>query len=132
MGILYWVITFLVGRFIIDPMFCGSTVNATACSNSVVLSGNIASILIATTGLLVLVGLKVLRPLIVVVATAIVLWGLSGWTKELAWGEIALWSALLYSLSYVLFSWISRYNKSVPVLIIVALTVVIARFVLSV
>ena len=132
MGILYWAITFLVGRLVIDPMFCGSSVNAAACANSVGLSGNVAGILVAVVGLFVLVGLKVLRPLIVAVAAAVVLWGLSGWTNGLAWGEIAFWSALLYSLTYVLFSWISRYNKSVPVLITVVLTVVVARIILSV
>jgi hypothetical protein len=131
-GVIYWALTFLVGHFIIDPMFCRSSVNAAACSNSVELSGNIAGILVATLGLAVLVWLKVLRPLVVAVATAIVLWGLAGWTAGLAWGEVALWSVLLYGLSYVLFSWMSRYGRSVPVLIAVAVTVVIARIVLAV
>ncbi|MBC7868976.1 hypothetical protein H7X69_02240 [Candidatus Saccharibacteria bacterium] len=131
LGIVYLILTFLVSHFIIDPIFCGSNVNALACTNSIGLAGNVASILVATIGLAVLVGLKVLRPLIVAVAAAIVLWGLAGWTNGLSWIEIAFWSALLYGLSYVLFSWISRYSRTIPVLISVALVVFIARIMLA-
>lgn len=131
LGIIYWTLAFIVSHFIVDPLFCRSSVNALACSDSVGLSGNIASILVATIGLVVLVGLKVSRPLIVAVAAAIVLWGLAGWTDGLAWGEIAFWSALLFSLSYVLFSWVSRYSRTIPVLISVALVVIVARILLA-
>lgn len=131
-GIAFWTLTFLVSHFIVDQLFCRSTVNALACSNSIGLSGNIATILVATAGLAILVRLRVMRPLIVAVTAAIVLWGLAGWTNGLAWGEIAFWSAFLYSLSYVLFSWISRYSRTIPVLISAALVVLIARIVLSV
>lgn len=132
LGIMYWALVFIISHFVVDQLFCGSSVNALACSNSVDLSGNIASILVATIGLGVLVRLRVLRPLIVVIAAAIVLWGLAGWTDGLAWGEVAFWSALLYSLAYVLFSWISRYSRTIPVLISVALVAIIARLVLAV
>jgi len=131
LGIIYWALAFIVSHFIVDPLCCRSSVNALACLNSVGLSGNIASILVATIGLGVLVRLRALQPLIVVVAVAIVSWGLASWTEGLAWGEIAFWSALLYSLSYVLFSWISRYSRTVPVLISVALVVIVARIVLA-
>ncbi|MBC7943628.1 hypothetical protein H7X68_03975 [Candidatus Saccharibacteria bacterium] len=130
-GILYWALSLLVSTFIIDPLFCRSAVNASACSNSIELSGNIANILVATIGLAVLVRLRALRPLIIAVAAAIVLWGLAGWTNGLVWGEVVFWSALLYSLSYVLFSWISRYSRSVPVLVAVVIVVGISRIALA-
>lgn len=130
-GVLYWALAFLVAHFVIDPLFCRSSVNAAACSNSVGLSGNIATILVATIGLTVLVKLRVMRPLIIAAAAAIVLWGLAGWTNGLAWGEVAAWSVLLYGLSYLLFSWISRYGRSIPVLIAVAIVVLVARIVLA-
>ena len=43
-GVLYWGVTALVSNLIINPLFCGSSVNAAACSNSIGLSGNIASL----------------------------------------------------------------------------------------
>lgn len=131
MGFLYWGLSVLVGRFIVDPLFCGSSVNATACADSIGLAGNITSILVGAIGLFVLVAAKVLRPLVIVAATAVLLWGLASWTNGLSWSEVMLWSVLLYVLSYVSFSWISRYNQSGPVLIVVLVAVVVARIVLS-
>ena len=130
-GVLYWLLTLAVGHFIIDPLFCGSSSNAVTCANSVGVAGNVAGVLVATIGLGVLVRLQVLRPLIIAVSTAIILWGLSGWTEGLGWAEVAIWSIVLYALSYVLFSWISRYARSVPVLMAALAIVVIARIVLA-
>lgn len=131
-GLAYWVVSVLVSKFVIDPLFCRSTVNALACSNSVELSGNIANILVATAALALLVRLSIARPLVVVVASAIVAWGLAGWTEGLVWAEAAAWSILLFGLSYLLFSWISRYSRSTPVLIAIVLVVLVARIILAV
>ena len=130
-GVLYWLLTIATGHFIVDPLFCSGSANAAACSNSVGIAGNVAGILVATVGLGVLVRLQVPRPLIVAVSTAIVLWGLSGWTEGLGWAEIVAWSSILYGLSYVLFSWISRYTRSVPVLVTAVAIIVVARIVLA-
>jgi len=130
LGVLYWVLTLLVGHFIIDPLFCSDAVRASTCSSSVEISGNVAGILVATIGLGILVRLNVLRPLIVAIATAAILWGLASWTDGLGWAEVVAWSVLLYALCYVLFSWISRYARSVPVLVAVVAIVMIARIVL--
>lgn len=131
LGILYWALTFIVSRFIVDPLFCRPGEDAVACANSIELAGNIATILIATAGLGVLVALRVMRPLFVAVSAAIVLWGLASWTNGMFWGEVAFWSALLYGLAYVLFSWISRYGRTVPVLVAIVLILVVARIVLA-
>lgn len=130
-GLVYWLLTIFISQFIIDPLFCRSAVNALACSNSVELSGNIANILVATGALALLVRLRIVRPLVVVVATAVIVWGLAGWTEGLVWAEAAAWSILLFGLSYLLFSWISRYSRSTPVLIAVVLVVLIARIILA-
>lgn len=130
-GALYFLLTSLIGRFFIDPLYCKTAVEAAACANSVSISGNIASILVATVGLGVLVSLRVFRPIIVVGATAILLWGLSAWTVGLGWGEIVAWSALVYALAYVLFSWICRYSRTVSVVVVSLLVSVVARIVTS-
>jgi hypothetical protein len=130
-GIAYYVLTLAIGHFVVDPLFCRSAVNLHACSNSVALAGNISAILVATTALGVLVRLRVYRPIVIVAASAITLWGLAGWTNGLSWIEVLGWSALCYGLSYVLFSWLSRYTRTVPVLISVLVIVIIARLLLS-
>jgi hypothetical protein len=130
-GALYFIMTYLVGHFLIEPLYCGSNLNVVNCSNSTSISGNIATIIIAAVGLGIMVSLRVVRPIIVAVATGLLLWGLSVWTAGLGWGEIVAWSALLYGLSYVTFAWICRYNQTMPIIIISILVSVVARIVIS-
>ncbi len=130
-GALYFILTFLVQHFVIDALYCGSSLNAANCSNSLSIAGNIATILVGTIGLGVMVSLRVVRPIVVVVASAVLLWGLSQWTVGLNWGEVALWSALLYTLSYLVFAWISRYNETIPVIIVCILISVVSQIVIS-
>lgn len=129
LGVVYWTLTVLLGQYVAEPLYCGASLAASACVNSVNLAGDIAAIIVAVIGLIVLVRMHVLRPIVVVVATMIALWGLSGWTKGLNWGEIVFWCALLYGTSYVLFSWISRYIKTIPVLLGIGVIVAVARIV---
>ena len=127
LGLFYWLVTLLLSRYIIDPIYCKSIVDASICTGSVSMAGNIASIIVATIGLGVLIRYSVVRPIIIAIASGVALWGLAGWTEGLAWYEVALWSALLYGLVYVLFSWISRYNRTVPVVVAILAILIIVR-----
>lgn len=130
-GALYFILTALISQFIIDPLYCGASLNVANCSNSIGISGNIATILVGTIGLGIMVSLRVVRPIIVAVMSAILLWGLSVWTSGLSWGEIVASSAILYAMGYVAFAWISRYNETMPVIIVSILVSVVARIVIS-
>lgn len=130
-GVLYVVLTYLIGHFIIEALYCGPSLNVENCTNSLGTAGNIAAILVGTIGLGVMVSLRVVRPLVVVIATAITLWGLSLWTEGLAWGEIVAWSALLYALAYALFAWLCRFNATIPVVFVSLVIAVIARIVVT-
>jgi hypothetical protein len=115
LGVVYWGLTAFIGRFV----------------DSTNISGDIATILIATIGIIVMLRLRIAQPLIIAVATGAALWGLARWTSGLAWGEVAAWSALLYGLAYILFSWIARYARIVPVLIIIVLIVIVLRITIA-
>lgn len=128
-GILYVILTLVIQQTIVDPLLCRSVSDANACSNSIGVSGNIATVLVATISLIGLIRFRVPRPIIVAVATAIVLFGLSNWTNGLAWPEVVAWSLALYALSYSLFAWISRYSRAVPVIIATVIIVVLIRII---
>jgi hypothetical protein len=74
-----------------------------------------------------MLALRVARPLVVVIATSASLWGLAEWTGGFGWIEIIAWDTLLYAISYMLFSWIARYAKTVPVLIVIITIVVLIK-----
>lgn len=123
-GILFWILTSLIERYVINPIFCRSSSNQLLCLNTVSVSGNIATVLVMVIGIVAIVRLRLLQPLIVAVAAGAALWGLAGWTSGLSWGEIVVWDILIYTLAYLSFSWIARYIKIVPVSIIMLLIII--------
>jgi hypothetical protein len=128
-GVLYVGLSALISHFVIDPLYCKATLNSGVCSNSESIGGNIATILSAVVALALFVRLRVFRPIVIVVAAAMLLWGLSSWTAGLGAIEIVVSSAILYGLCYILISWICRYKNTLPVLIAVALIVAGSRFI---
>jgi len=111
LGILFWGLNSLIGRF----------------TGSVTISGDIATVLVATVGLIVMVTMRIGRPIVIILSSAATLWGLATWTVGLSLSEAIVWEVALYALAYVLFSWISRFSRAVPVLITIITIVVIAR-----
>jgi hypothetical protein len=93
LGVLQWGISLLLGGFVVDQLLCRSATVIASCSQSAIVAGNIATIIVAAVGLAVLVRMRVLRPIVVAVASAMLLWGLPVMSAGLAWGEVVFWSA---------------------------------------
>ncbi len=129
LGMLLFILTFLLDRYVMRQFACDSV--DVACSAATVSAANVATILVAVTGLFAAIRIQMFRPLIVVVAGALVLWGLGGWVAGLSWGEQLGWEALLYSLAYLLFSWITNFTRTVWVLITAAAIVILARVIFT-
>lgn len=130
LGILFWGLNAWVNYYVVEQILCRSSATLTACSDSTALSGSIATIIVAVIGVFLLVRVRVRQPLIVAVASAIILWTLSSWIDGLAWYEAALYSVGLYILTYGLFSWITRYKSLPPVLLAVLIAIGIIRVIL--
>lgn len=128
LGIIFWVLTALLNRYVVSVSVCQGL---TTCSDSVTVAGDIATILVAFIGLLLTMAIHVYRPLIVVVAVAVVTWGLGSWVDGLWWLEALGWSALLYGLAYLLFSWVTQYQRLVSVLVWTIVVVAVARIIFA-
>ena len=126
-GLLFLLLTFLREKFVISPLFCNTIGDATACTSALLISGNIASVLVALAGIVVMVKLKMVQPLIVAVTTTAALWGLAQWTSGLSVLEAIVWSISTYLVSYLLFSWIVRYDRIWPVVVIILIIVMAVR-----
>lgn len=127
LGLLFWLLNLGVAKLIIDPIFCGSKTFSDACVNSVSMSSDIATILVAALAVVLMINLKMVRPLIISVSSAAVLWGLAVWTHDLMWLEAIAWSVVLYAIAYILFSWIARYLLIKPVLVAMVAIIILAR-----
>jgi hypothetical protein len=115
---------------ILGVLYCGLTVYLSRFIGLVSAAGDIATILVATVGIIIMLNFGMARPLLVAVASAVSLWGLSKLTDGLGWLEVLAWSILIYCLAYLVFSWLTRYKRVVPVLIISTIVVVIIRIII--
>jgi len=120
----------LIGA-ILGVLYCGLTVYLSRFIGLVSAAGDIATILVATVGIIVMLNLGMARPLLVAVASAVSLWGLSKLTDGLGWFEVLVWSVLIYCLAYLLFSWLTRYKKIAPVLIVTVIIIIIVRLTIT-
>lgn len=111
LGLAYWVLSVFISGY----------------TSSIDIAANVATIIVATAGVVILVKMRTSRPLLIALASALSLWGLSSLTDGLIRYEAIAWSLLLYSLAYTLFSWISRYSKVILVITAIIAAVVIVR-----
>ncbi len=111
LGLIYYVLVELILNF----------------NSSIYAASGIATILVGTLGILIMARLYMPQIFMINLAVGISLWGLGQWTDGLGWFEVLSWSVLLYGLSYVLFSWLARFTKAIPVMISVTVIVVAVR-----
>ena len=129
-GVVFWLLTVLIGRYVVEPLACGPVLNAALCADPKPLAGNIATILVAVLGVVVMVRIGAARPIIVAIAAAALLWDLGAWTNGLFWLEAITWSIILYALAYALFAWITRHAILWVTIAISLLLVLIIRIAL--
>jgi len=129
-GLVFWLVTVLVGNYIVEPLVCRNLTDAAMCTDATPLAGKIVTILVAALAVVAMVRMRVARPIIIAVATAAILWDLAAWTQGLFWLEAILWSVLLYALTFALFAWISRYATLWVAIVVSVLIVLIIRIAL--
>ncbi len=128
LGLLSWVLTLLIRQVVFVPLFCGDPTNS-QCVGATGSAGVIALLLTGVVGLLGLVRLGVYRPLLVVLAATIALWGVSIWVGDMYWFEAIAWSVVLFALVYAAFTWLVRPRSFAFAVVLVILALVVVRVV---
>ena len=83
----------------------------------------------AMIGCVLLIRLRVHRPLAIAIAALVALWGLASLTDGLRMAEVYAWTAALYALAYLLFSHIFRIRLLIVAIIVAAAVVLLFRWV---
>lgn len=122
-GLIVWGLGYVVDAYILKVLFCGD--QAGVCNETVPYALGLASLVGAGLGLFGLIKLRILRPLLVVLAATAALWGLPNLVATLPWLGVAVACALLYSGVYALFAWIARV-RSLWVVVVIFTGIVIA------
>lgn len=128
-GVVGWLVSLAIQAWIIEPIFCRSAQTFNVCSNGGTIAWTVALIIVSIVGLLSLVRTGVFRPLLVVLATLIALWGVSAWLGPLPWWQALLWHGVLFALAYSLFAWVARIQSFLLSLIVTIVLIIIVRFV---
>jgi len=130
LGLVWWVLTSILKHYAVEPMACRDLATAAACVDSFGVAGSIATILVAILGAVILVRTLQPRPIVIALATAIVLWDLGYFLTGLSWWESMLWALFFYVLGYSLFSLVARIRNLIVSLVAAAVVVVAIRLLL--
>lgn len=129
-GLAIWGLTFLLDTYVYKALLCANE-TAQQCISSTRYATVTATILGAAVGLFGLVRLQVFRPLLVVAAAIVALWGLLAVVSPMIWYIAAPVVAALYGLAFAVFAWLARIRHFLISLIAIVILVVIVRLVLN-
>lgn len=129
-GLLVWGLTFVFESYVLKAFLCPNT-EALTCASASQYGEVIATLLTAAISLFVLVKLQVFRPLLVVIAAVISLWGIMGIVADLPLYMVGISVAGLYMIAYLLFTWITRLRVFWVVALLLLLLIVAIRVILT-
>lgn len=125
-GFVVTALTHLLDRYIFGAVLCQGD-NATECANATNYAMIVAMVVAGIGGLIALVQARIYRPLLVVLASAVSLWGLHDITANMPWYWALLLTMVMFALAYALFTWMARIRMFLVSLIVIVVLVVLAR-----
>ena len=128
-GLLTWLLTYVLDTYVYHALLCRGA--AQSCANAPLYASVSATILVALGALFALIRMHIYRPLLIVLAATISLWGIVMMVGDMQWYWVAIMSLLLYALAYGLFAWLSRIRYLWLMLFLTVVLIVIVRLVLT-
>ena len=119
--------TLLFSAFVFKTLPCV----ASACETGGQYAAVLAGIISGAVGLFWLMRIHIFRPLLIVLAVTIALWGVPLYTLALPWYVVLLIAGGLHAVAYELFTWIARLRQFWLVLLLMVLIVIALRFILA-
>jgi hypothetical protein len=109
-GLLVGAVTFglflLLDKIVFEPILCGNTMALSRCESKDGFASGVAILLASMLGLFFLVRERVYRPILAILGVCISLWGIFGLVAIMPVALAGIVAAILFGLSYVLFSWL--------------------------
>lgn len=129
-GLVVWGLGMVFNRYIFDVYFCQNEISS-QCGSAKDYSAVAAGLIGGVAALVGLIRLRVYRPLLVLIASFLSLWGIVqiSWNLNLFTGLLI--AIVLYGLAFGLYSWTSRIREFWISLIIIVLLVVAVRLTLA-
>lgn len=124
-GGLTWLTYLGLERFVLSPLLCAN--NGQVCTSSPTIALVASLVIMSVIGLVLMVRIGLLRPLLIILASVLTLWGFHVWLAGTEWWLGALYAGLLFGLAYVTYTWINRFLFFPLALVLTVVCVVVAR-----
>jgi hypothetical protein len=128
-GLLVTGLAYVLNHFVFGAVLCRAQAPAN-CNDAPGYAMTVAIIIASIAALAALARLRVYRPLLVVLAAAISLWGIQRLTASLPWYGELLTIAVFFGLAYGLFSWVSRIRSFIFAIVVSVMLIVAIRLAL--
>ncbi len=129
-GFLVSVLYIVLQKFVFGNVLCRAT-STIRCDSAPDFSAFSAIVISGIVSLVVMVNFKIYRPLLIVIATAVGLWGLHYMLSDVPVIQSVLLTSIFTGVSYGLFAWVSRIRRFLIALLMIVIVVVGLRFLLS-
>lgn len=129
-GLFTWLLALALDKYMLTPIFCNDAASAAICTNSTMISANVAAVLVGVMVVPLLAVIHMKRALLVVIAAVAALWGVAAWTTG-PWLASLIWTILAYMTVYVAVSWINRLRGDLAAIVFMIIFVILARIVLA-
>lgn len=127
-GMLLWLLAYALSQFVFKG-FCAPDVGVCVEANQY--SSGVASVVIGAIILFGFVKLAIFRPLLVVIAATVSLWGLGSYLTSFSMPAALLISGLLYGVAFLTFTWLARIKVFWLSLLSIVVLVIVIRLILS-
>jgi len=129
-GIVGWLLYLAIANFFIEPVFCQSAETYSVCRSGGTIAWIGAHVIVLAAATAVLARLAVYRPLLIVLAVLVSLWGAHSWLGGMEWYVGLFWQAVLFGAAFAVFGWIARLPNFLLALILTIIVTVLSRIVL--
>lgn len=119
----------LLERFVFSVVLCRAGADST-CEQAPEYAMIVAMVIGAIVGLLALVQMRVFRPLLVVLASVVSLWGMTALIVDFAWYWRLALVVAFFAATYLLYAWLARIRSFIVASIITAVLVVVMRYII--
>lgn len=129
-GLIVAGLVYVLNKFVFTPILCRPGLG-TDCTQAPTYSTIVAYVIAGFVGIIALARLRIYRPLLVVIAASIALWGAYALVQGMVWYWSALAIALLFGFAYGAFAWIARVRSFLMALVLTVVLVVAVRLMLN-
>lgn len=130
-GVVGWLLTLFFRSVVVENLFCRSTDTFSVCSNGGTIAWVAGMVIVLLASVFMLTQANIYRPLLVVIAVAVALWGVGSWFLPMTWWAGLLWQGVVFGLAYAAFSWLAAHERFIISLVAVIVVVVVARIVVG-